>query len=599
MARSIRTRILLISVFSLLVSLALSGALNYLVAQRFNDDAIRQSLQAVANGNATGIDEWVASKRRALSSLQNASLSTDPMPSFNVVTAADGFLSVYSGYPDRSFKVPHPEQLPPTYDPTLRPWYKLAAAKRESVVTAPYMSSNGRGLVVSIAVPVVRKAELQAVIGGDIAMDAVVANVKAIHPTPNSFAFLVNEAGSIIASPDDTSTLKSTNDIYPGLDLAKLRSGRNSAEMQEIEVDGAAKLVHLKHISGTDWDLAVALDKNDATAGIRRMIGTSIGVLIVVTLLATVVVGTMTSKAFRRLLFVRQAMDDIGSGSGDLTARLPSDGDDEVSQIARSFNAFSDKLTTVLRRIAQGSDSVRTAARDIASGNADLASRTENQASSLEETSSSMEQLTSIVRLNAENARHASSLADNASQVAALGGEVVSNVVTTMKDINQSSTKIAEIIRVIESIAFQTNILALNAAVEAARAAEQGRGFAVVATEVRALAQRSAKAAKEIKQLIEESVSRVSNGTQLVNQAGATMTEIVGSVDAVSAIMRQISVSSDEQSQSIGQVNDVVKQMEHMTQQNAALVEEAAAAAESLQEQAVNLNDAIAAFRLS
>ncbi|XHO03721.1 Methyl-accepting chemotaxis protein II [Ralstonia syzygii] len=319
----------------------------------------------------------------------------------------------------------------------------------------------------------------------------------------------------------------------------------------------------------------------------------------VVALVAAAIVGAMTSRAFRRLSMIRDAMDDIGSGSGDLTKRLPADGQDEVAQIARSFNAFADKLTAVLQQIRLGSDSVRSAAQEIAAGNADLSQRTEQQASSLEETASSMEELTSIVKQNADNARQASTLAVNASDIAVKGGEVVGRVVETMAGINDSSKKIADIIGVIEGIAFQTNILALNAAVEAARAGEQGRGFAVVASEVRSLAQRSAGAAKEIKALIHDSVERVSNGTALVDQAGVTMGEIVEAVKRVTDIMGEISSASEEQSSGIEQVNQAVNQMDEVTQQNAALVEQAAAAAESLEEQARNLNDAVGSFRLS
>ena len=250
-------------------------------------------------------------------------------------------------------------------------------------------------------------------------------------------------------------------------------------------------------------------------------------------------------------------------------------------------------------QVREASDQINTAAKEIAQGNTDLSQRTEEQASSLEETASSMAELTSTVKHNAENARQANQLAIGASDVAVRGGEVVGQVVTTMGAINESSRKIADIISVIDGIAFQTNILALNAAVEAARAGEQGRGFAVVATEVRNLAQRSAGAAKEIKALISDSVEKVGAGSKLVEQAGATMEEIVVSVKRVTDIMSEISAASLEQTSGIEQVNQAVTQMDETTQQNAALVEEAAAAAESLEEQAQNLARAVTVFKLS
>jgi methyl-accepting chemotaxis protein len=248
--------------------------------------------------------------------------------------------------------------------------------------------------------------------------------------------------------------------------------------------------------------------------------------------------------------------------------------------------------------VRRGTETITVASGEIASGNADLSSRTESQAGSLEETASSMEELTSTVRQNADNARQANQLVVNASEVAVKGGAVVGQVVSTMGSIKDSSRKIVDIIGVIDGIAFQTNILALNAAVEAARAGEQGRGFAVVASEVRNLAQRSAAAAKEIKGLIGDSVEKVDAGSKLVDNAGATMEEIVTSVKRVADIMAEITSASQEQSSGIEQINQAVSQMDEMTQQNAALVEQAAAAAQSMQDQAVELSRAVSIFKL-
>ena len=283
---------------------------------------------------------------------------------------------------------------------------------------------------------------------------------------------------------------------------------------------------------------------------------------------------------------------------GDLTQRIDVRSRDEVGQLLQALKDMNDSLVRVVGQVRAGVDTVATASNQIASGNLDLSSRTEEQASSLEETASSMEELTSTVKQNAENARQANQLVVSTADVAVKGGEVVGQVVHTMASIKESSRKIADIIGVIDGIAFQTNILALNAAVEAARAGEQGRGFAVVASEVRNLAQRSAGAAKEIKTLIEDSVAKVDTGGQLVDQAGHTMGEIVASVKRVTDIMSEIAAASAEQSSGIEQVNQAITQMDDVTQQNAALVEEAAAAAESLQDQAAKLADAVSVFRL-
>nr|WP_315391724.1 methyl-accepting chemotaxis protein [uncultured Duganella sp.] len=284
--------------------------------------------------------------------------------------------------------------------------------------------------------------------------------------------------------------------------------------------------------------------------------------------------------------------------SGDLTSDIQVHSNDETGQLMNALKIMNSNLVSIVGQVRNGTDLMATASTEIAAGNQDLSSRTEEQASSLEETASSMEELTSTVKFNAENAREANALAISASQIASRGGAVVGEVVSTMGSINDSSRKIVEIISVIDGIAFQTNILALNAAVEAARAGEQGRGFAVVASEVRNLAQRSASAAKDIKSLIDDSVQKVSLGSDLVDKAGQTMGEIVTSINRVTQIMTQISHASEEQSIGIAQVNDAITQMDQVTQQNAALVEQAAAAAESMQEQSAKLADVVSVFKL-
>ncbi len=289
-----------------------------------------------------------------------------------------------------------------------------------------------------------------------------------------------------------------------------------------------------------------------------------------------------------------------GAKAGDLSSRVPLAGKTgAIASLCDGVNALMDKMTEVIIQVKEAGETINTAAGEISSGNTDLSSRTEQQASSLEETASSMEELASTVKQNAENAKQANHLAATASGVAVKGGEVVGQVVNTMSAINSSAKKIEDIISVIDGIAFQTNILALNAAVEAARAGEQGRGFAVVAGEVRNLAQRSASAAKEIKELITDSVSKTAEGTKQVEHAGQTMQEIVTSVQRVTDIMGEITAASVEQSAGIDQVNDAITSMDEVTQQNAALVEQAAAAAESLVDQAVGLMDTVSAFKLN
>ncbi|MEA5097533.1 MAG: methyl-accepting chemotaxis protein [Burkholderiaceae bacterium] len=284
--------------------------------------------------------------------------------------------------------------------------------------------------------------------------------------------------------------------------------------------------------------------------------------------------------------------------SGDLTGRIAAHGDDEIGKIAQSLRVLQINVKLLVGQITEATEQVNTGANEIASGNLDLSARTESQASSLEETASAMEQLTSTVRQNADNAQEATQLVQSTSAIAVKGGDAVSQVVDTMGSIKESSHKIVDIISLIDGIAFQTNILALNAAVEAARAGEQGKGFAVVATEVRSLAQRSASAAREIQTLINDTVGRIDAGAETVEQAGKTMDEIVDSVKRAAAIMDDISASSREQSAGIEEVNVAIAQMDQITQQNAALVEQAAAAAESMRGQADKLTDLVGSFKI-
>ena len=296
---------------------------------------------------------------------------------------------------------------------------------------------------------------------------------------------------------------------------------------------------------------------------------------------------------------LRQAVDVARTvATGDLSARIEVHSTDETGQLLQALRDMNEALVGIVGEVRSGTETIASASQQIASGNADLSSRTEEQASSLEETASSMEELTSTVKQNADNARQANQFAVSASEVAEKGGAVMAEVVDTMGAINESARKIVDIIAVIDGIAFQTNILALNAAVEAARAGEQGRGFAVVASEVRNLAQRSAAAAKEIKALIDNSVQKADAGSRLVDQAGTTMRDVVESIRRVADIMGEISAASQEQTDGIGQVQLAISQMDQTTQQNAALVEEAAAASEQLREQAAKLSQTVAVFRL-
>ncbi|WP_413628820.1 methyl-accepting chemotaxis protein [Herbaspirillum frisingense] len=344
------------------------------------------------------------------------------------------------------------------------------------------------------------------------------------------------------------------------------------------------------NVKGSEETDQEAQDRYESS---RIMIGALLAACIGLGMLLATWVARIVSRPLQDAMHVAERVAE-----GDLTVEIKPAGADETGHLMRSLKAMNDSLLRIVTQVREGTDTINTASREIATGNLDLSTRTEQQASSLEETASAMEELTSTVKQNADNARQANQLAHSASDVATQGGSVVSQVVDTMGAINDSSRKIVEIISVIDGIAFQTNILALNAAVEAARAGEQGRGFAVVASEVRSLAQRSAAAAKEIKMLIDDSVAKVDTGSKLVETAGSTMTEVVASVRRVTDIVGEITAASSLLRYGIEQVNIAITQMDEVTQQNAALVEQAAAAAGSLQEQAVRLTELVSVFKL-
>ncbi|MDT8989350.1 methyl-accepting chemotaxis protein [Curvibacter sp. APW13] len=411
-------------------------------------------------------------------------------------------------------------------------------------------------------------------LAGDWATQIKVA-VAAKSAVPSLDSEAVKKLGGLIKADEEKQALD-----------AALRSHTATPEEHSKAVDAFnGKLVSLQ-ISDSK-QLQAALDRAVTTIWACLVVGIVFGVVMALRIAKSIV------QPLTRAIAVTEKV-----ASGDLTDSIDVTRSDEVGQMLAALAKMQGNLSKLVTDVRHGSESVATASTEIAQGNNDLSIRTEQQASALQTTASSMAELNSTVRQNADSARQANQLAMTASTVAVRGGDVVGQVVETMKDINDSSRKIGDIISVIDGIAFQTNILALNAAVEAARAGEQGRGFAVVASEVRALAGRSAEAAKEIKALITASVEKVEHGTTLVDQAGETMTEVVASIRRVTDIMGEISAASEEQSARVAQVGEAAQQMDHTTQQNAALVEEMAAAASSLKSQAQDLVQIVAAFKV-
>ena len=596
MFQSLRARLIGICVTITALSLLALAVPAFLLVRSNTLESLDQRIHQLTQVYAGELTEWVKEKQRITSSIKAAVPQSDPVPALLAAIQAGAFDDAYFVFANKRHVFSHP--MPENYDGTARPWYQQAVREGKATLTPAYVDASTSKLTISFVEPVVANGQTVAVVGTDMHLETVSRKVTSIQPTPKSFAFLLDGKGNVLAHAQADLVLKPMSAIAPTLTPALIEQLTSQGQSATITIGDAEQMLYAAKVEGTPWVLAIGIDRAEATAPLRPLRPVAAAITALCLVAAVALVSVAVSRQLRRLAMVRDALEDIASGEGDLTVRLDNSGKDELAQIATAFNHFVNKIAAALVRIRNASESVRMASQEIAIGNQDLSERTEQQASSLEETAAAMEQLTATVQQNAENARQANQLATSASSVASHGGSVVGQVVQTMGGIEAASHKIVDIISVIDSIAFQTNILALNAAVEAARAGEQGRGFAVVAAEVRTLAQRSAAAAKEIKQLIDDSVTQVNTGSRLVQEAGATMQEVVDSVRRVTAIVAEISHASQEQSNGIGEINGAVSQMDQGTQQNAALVEQATAAAQSLQQQAHQLAEVVGGFKL-
>ena len=544
---SLRTRLIALCAGIVVLAMLAIVLTNFLTARSRTMSVLDGQMVQLAQSQASAIAEWSDARKLVVSSIKQAADAAEPLPFVKAAETAGGFDLAYIGYADKHAVFSQQRNRAPDYDPTKRPWYQLAASSKGPVLTAPYTSASTGKLLVTFAEAISKDGQVTAVAAADVLLDSVVADVVAIKPTPNSYAFLVDLGGKIIAHPNDKLRLKPLSDLDAAITPQSLAAAMAANSHQELALDGRQQMLFAARVAGTDWLLVVAVDRADALASLTAMLASSGVMAVLVTILAALVLGALISRVLRRLSVVQRALEEIADGDGDLTRRLDTHGStDELGRISAAFNRFVDKVEHVMLDIREASHTIHAATRDIASGNMDLSQRTESQASSLEQTAAAMEQLTSSVRQNADNAQEANTLSQSASEIAGRGGAMVEQVVQTMSAINASSQKIVDIISVIDGIAFQTNILALNAAVEAARAGEQGRGFAVVASEVRSLAQRSATAAKEIKVLIGDSVEQVRAGEQTVSEAGSTIRSVVESVRKVSDVVAEITSASRE-----------------------------------------------------
>ncbi len=487
-----------------------------------------------------------------------------------------------------------------------QPWYKdgMAAPKGQCAWAKAYQDAASPQPRTNCAMAIYKNGTAWGVATIDVTLGFFNQLAKQMGETIQGNVLIVEADGKVVgngALVNAAPKLENLADVQMPM-AAPLKTLLNGVGNQPLETtydsSEGEQTLFVQAIPGSPWYLASSLPTSLLKAQSHNML-TRLGLVQIPLAVILLLVSLGFVRAMmKRLNVLNSNIEALSTGGADLTQRLPASNSPEFNAVAQSFNQFISYLQGLLQQVGDSALAITAASREIASGNANLSSRTEDQASSIVETAASMEQLTGTVRQNADNATHANQLAADASQVAARGTEVVRQVVTTMGEIHHSSRKVVDIISVIDSIAFQTNILALNAAVEAARAGEQGRGFAVVASEVRNLAQRSANSAREIKKLIEESVANIDTGSALVEQAGQTMDELMKGVSSVTTLMSEIMSASREQSLGIEQVNVAITQLDGTTQQNAVLVEQVSAAAQAMESQSTQLEQVVQSFRL-
>jgi methyl-accepting chemotaxis protein len=584
--KSLKAQIVLASAGCLVVGVMVVTATHYVFARSHAHEGLSRQNKALAAGCAQGIAEWLDLHQK----LVNAAVN-DAEPSRALLTLRDTGLFEESSF---DFVSGLASGSASAALPALKPGYAQALQTAKPVVSSPYRDPANGHMLVSFAAPVMAGGGVSSVGAAQASLQGPTTHVAAIRPTTHSFAFLVGAGGELIAHPDEQMLLKPITALSEQLPHDTLREAIQNNTLLSVSIQGVPYWVLAAAVAGSGWSVAIALNQAEVMAPITSMLSTSVLVSGVVLLVAAALLIGFISRRFVRLGQLRDAMHEVGLADGDLSRRLNAQGEDELAHIAVSFNAFANKLALMFSSVRDTSTSVRHAAEDMAAGTQDLHQRTEVTAAGLQTLSLSMQQLTEVIRTNAQASQDATVSVTQASEVADRGGQVVGQAIQTMNDISAASRKIADIIGVIDGIAFQTNILALNAAVEAARAGEQGRGFAVVAAEVRQLAQRSAQAAREIKVLISSSVAGVDQGVQLVHSAGGSIQEIVHAVQAVVRVIGHIHRSSAEQTACIHAMAEAVVQLEGLVAQNAALVEHSSAAVAALKKESLALTDAMA-----
>ncbi|MFK7160178.1 methyl-accepting chemotaxis protein [Marinospirillum sp. MEB164] len=589
MLRSFRQRIILTSLALILIALVIISFLIMRISLQTYQQQMQRNLTQQLESQAAFIGGWMQERQTMLGATAEVIEQRPVMAALTQLSDGGGFIAAYVAYPDGRSVFSDGWEPPADYDPRTRDWYRQAQQANQLIVTAPYLDADSNELVISLSQPLGQSAA-RGVLASDVSLQAIIETVRRISPTESSFAFLTNQEGQIIAHPDPALTLKTLRDLSPELSNTLLQSAARGS-LPEVRVEQRAVLLTSQPIAGTPWVLNIALDKQDALAGVYRMLRWTVALVLIVALAAGGVLWLVTAGGFRRLARVSEAMVDIGQGEGDLTQRMQVEGQDEVARIAEAFNAFVDKIHHLVQEVGHSADSVSAASEELSSITQESARVVSQQSAETDQVATAMNQMTATVQEVAAHAGQAAQQASHADQQTREGHQLLQATLSALQKLDTTldqSTEamtalkggtqdIAGMLDVISAVSEQTNLLALNAAIEAARAGEHGRGFAVVADEVRSLAARTQQSTQDIQ--------------QVVDRLFAQTDQVVRVMEASREAAQQTVSRAEEMALRLNQVNQAIEQIAGMNLQIASAAEEQSSVAEEINRNVFNIND--------
>ncbi|MBV8660413.1 MAG: methyl-accepting chemotaxis protein [Burkholderiales bacterium] len=621
---SLRSRLIAFVTGIVALSAILLAVISYGRMKGEIETGISQEIAASAQGYGSVVADWVAAKELVVASVVPQLGQADIKVPMQQAAASGGFTLFYTGYADKRMIYSTDKTPPEGYDPTARPWYKLAVEKGTAVVTAPYIAASSKKLVVSFAAPKGSGASVEAVVGADINLEDIVNDVLAIKLRGNGYAFLVGKDGKIIAYPSEGSALKPIKEVIPGFD--SIEHYTDTQTLNTVEIDGAAKLLALRPIKGTEWYLGLVIDKSAATAPLRTLVAELVGVLAVMIGIALVLTWVGISRLLQGLHAVEDAMRAIATGEGDLTVRLPAGSRDEVGRIAAAFNQFIDKLREMFIAVQEQSEALTTGVSHLTDTTKHISVDSNKQSEELSSTAATIEEITVSIAHIADNVHDTHKLVEGVDAGSTESAEAVDKVASeigriasefaqlaeVMNGLGARSDQINSIVGVIKEIADQTNLLALNAAIEAARAGEQGRGFAVVADEVRKLAERTTQATVEIGNMIgsvrddtqsalgrmQSAVQAVDQGVTLANAASGRIQGIRSATGTMVAKMDDIVAATAEQKEATTAMARSAERVNVMAQQTDQSLQDASRTLQTLSTLASSLRGIVGRFRI-